>query len=238
MVAFLFGFLREIPDRVHQAESLAAFLQKLRDKKQTEMQQQQASYAVSLYYDLIHVNVPSFYPSATALGEVYTAEAEIAMQYVNRSPPQSVPAPVTLKNPNEENAQSGHRRVPSPPLPVALLSELKSQLAAVKNLHRRDLARKYAGVFLVTALEKKYPRAVKEFVWQSLFPARDLTRVPESGEYRRYHLHETQVQKAIKEAVGKTSLCKGASAHSFRHSYASHLLQANIDTDDSGVAGP
>ena len=115
------------------------------------------------------------------------------------------------------------------PLPGALLAELKSQLAAVKELHQRDLARKYAGVFLVTALEKKYPRATKEFVWQWLFPARDLTRVPESGEYRRYHLHETQVQKAIKEAVGKTSLCKRASAHSFRHSYASHLLQANID---------
>ncbi|EKD39909.1 MAG: integron integrase [uncultured bacterium] len=115
------------------------------------------------------------------------------------------------------------------PLPGALRSELKSQLAAVKALHQRDLARKYGGVFLVTALEKKYPRAVKEFVWQWLFPSRDLTRVPESGEYRRYHLHETQVQKAIKEAVGKAALCKRASAHTFRHSFASHLLQANID---------
>jgi integron integrase len=115
------------------------------------------------------------------------------------------------------------------PLPKALLFELKTQLGVVKELHRRDLARKYAGVFLVTALDKKFPNAGKEFVWQWLFPAVDLTRVPEMGEYKRYHLHETVVQKAIKESVGKTTLCKRASAHTFRHSFASHLLQAHID---------
>jgi integron integrase len=115
------------------------------------------------------------------------------------------------------------------PLPKALLPELKTQINVVKELHRRDLARKYAGVFLVTALDKKFPNAAKEFVWQWLFPAQDLTHVPETGEYKRYHLHETVVQKAIKEAVGKTMLCKRASAHTFRHSFASHLLQANYD---------
>jgi len=56
-----------------------------------------------------------------------------------------------------------------------------------------------------------------------------LTRIPESGEYRRYHLHETQMQKAIKQAVDKARLCKRASAHTFRHSFASHFLQANYD---------
>ena len=115
------------------------------------------------------------------------------------------------------------------PLPKILIPELKTQLYTVKELHRRDLAKKYAGVFLVTALDKKYPNAAREFVWQWLFPARDLTRVPETGEYKRYHLHETVVQKAIKEAVGKTALCKRATAHTFRHSFASHLLQANYD---------
>jgi len=115
------------------------------------------------------------------------------------------------------------------PLPTLLLPDLKAQLDAVKELHRRDLAGKYSGVFLVTALDKKYPNAGKEFVWQWLFPAQDLTRVPETGEYKRYHLHETVVQKAIKAGVGKTTLCKRASAHTFRHSFASHLLQANID---------
>lgn len=96
-------------------------------------------------------------------------------------------------------------------------------------MHQRDLGRKYAGVFLVNALEKKYPRAAKEFVWQWFFPAKDLTKVPETGESRRYHLHETQVQKAIKKAVDEAQLCKRASAHTFRHSFASHLLQANYD---------
>jgi integron integrase len=115
------------------------------------------------------------------------------------------------------------------PLPAALLPELKAQLNSVRELHRRDLDARYAGVFLVTALDKKYPNAAREFVWQWLFPARDLTRVPATGEYKRYHLHETVVQKAIKEAVGKTTLCKRASAHTFRHSFASHLLQANYD---------
>lgn len=115
------------------------------------------------------------------------------------------------------------------PLPKVLLPELKAQLRSVKELHRRDLANKYAGVFLVTALDKKYPNAAREFVWQWLFPSLDLTRVPETGEYKRYHLHETVVQKAIKEAVGRTALCKRASAHTFRHSFASHLLQANYD---------
>jgi site-specific recombinase XerD len=78
-------------------------------------------------------------------------------------------------------------------------------------------------------LERKYSNAARDFIWQWFFPALNLTRVPETNEYRRYHLHETQVQKAIKEAVGKARICKRASAHTFRHSFASHLLQANYD---------
>ena len=76
---------------------------------------------------------------------------------------------------------------------------------------------------------KKYLNASKEFIWQWFFPAKNLTCVPETGEYRRYHLHETHLQKAIKQAVGKAGICKRATAHTFRHSFASHLLQANYD---------
>jgi hypothetical protein len=79
------------------------------------------------------------------------------------------------------------------PLPTVLIQELKNQLNIVKKLNRRDLASKYSGIFLVNALDKKHPNAAKEFIWQWLFPAIDLTRVPETGEYKRDHLHETVV---------------------------------------------
>lgn len=115
------------------------------------------------------------------------------------------------------------------PLPKTILPELRARLESLKDLHQRDLERGYVGVFLVNALEKKYPNAAKDFIWQWFFPALQLTRVPSTGELRRYYLHETHVQKAIKEAVGKDRICKRASAHTFRHSFASHLLQANYD---------
>ncbi len=115
------------------------------------------------------------------------------------------------------------------PLPRTVLPELQAHLESLKDLHQRDLNREYAGVFLVNALERKYKNAAKEFVWQWFFPARQLTRENTTGEYRRYHLHETHVQKAIKQAVNAARICKRASAHTFRHSFASHLLQKNYD---------
>ena len=115
------------------------------------------------------------------------------------------------------------------PLPETILPELREHLESLKALHQLDLDRNYAGVFLIYALEKKYTKASKEFIWQWFFPAKNFTRIPETGEYRRYYLHETHVQKAIKEAVGKAGICKRATAHTFRHSFASHLLQANYD---------
>ena len=115
------------------------------------------------------------------------------------------------------------------PLPQSILPELEDRLRRVKNLHRLDLAGDCAGVFLPGSLDKKYKNAGKELVWQWFFPAKALTYVPETKEFRRYHLHQTHVQKAIKKAVRKAQIAKRASAHTFRHSYASHLLQANYD---------
>jgi integron integrase len=115
------------------------------------------------------------------------------------------------------------------PLPQVLVPELQTHLARVRQVHQQDLAAGYAGTFLPGALATKYTRAAKELAWQWVFPAKTLTLVPATQEYRRYHLHETHVQKAIKQAVVRSQIAKRASAHTLRHSFASHLLQANYD---------
>jgi len=115
------------------------------------------------------------------------------------------------------------------PLPQVLLPQLYEQLDSVKALHKKDLDSGFDGVFMFDRIEKKYKNASRELVWQWFFPGTYLTRVPETGERKRYHLHETRVQKAIKEAVRKAQIPKRVSSHTFRHSFASHLLQANYD---------
>jgi integron integrase len=115
------------------------------------------------------------------------------------------------------------------PLPKLIMPELETQLERVKSLYDRDLAEGYAGAFMFDAIEKKYKNSAVEFVWQWFFPAKILTFVPEKKEYRRYHLHESHVQKALKRAVNKSKITKRATSHTFRHSFASHLLQANYD---------
>ena len=117
----------------------------------------------------------------------------------------------------------------SVPLPEVVLPELKAHLETLKGLHQQDLNWGFSGVFLDKSLAKKYPNAPKEFIWQWFFPAKQMTRLSEKGELWRYHLHESHVQRAIKEAAGEARLCKRVSAHLFRHCFASHLLQANYD---------
>jgi integron integrase len=115
------------------------------------------------------------------------------------------------------------------PLPQVMLPEITAQLARVQQVHQEDVARGYAGTFLPGALADKYPRAARELRWQWVFPAQTLTLVAATQEYRRYHVHATQVQKALKQAVERSQIAKRASAHTLRHSFASHLLQANYD---------
>ncbi len=115
------------------------------------------------------------------------------------------------------------------PLPKSILPELRDHVEGLRGLHRRDLARGYDGVFLLAATEKTPAAFAKSFEWQWLFPAPRLTRERDSGHLRRYHLHQSLVQKALRRAVHEAGLDKRATPHTFRHSYASHLLQNNFD---------
>lgn len=115
------------------------------------------------------------------------------------------------------------------PLPEMIRDDLKGQVDRVITLHEADLKGGYSGVFMPDRLEQKYKNAPKELIWQWFFPGKELTFVSETNEYRRYHLHETHAQKAIRRAVKTSKILKRASAHTFRHSFASHLLQANYD---------
>lgn len=115
------------------------------------------------------------------------------------------------------------------PLPQKLIPKIKTQLDFVSELHNKGLAADCAGTFLVDALEKKYPSAAKECIWQWFFPQKDLAPVPDTKERRRYHLHESHAQHALKQAARQAKLTKRVKSHTFRHSSATHLLQANYD---------
>jgi integron integrase len=115
------------------------------------------------------------------------------------------------------------------PLPARALPEIRQQIENVRRLHTQDLREGYAGVFLPRQLERKYKNAAREFIWQWFFPAVNLTFVPQSRELRRYHLHESHVQGAVKEAATRAGILKRVSPHTFRHTFASHLLLADYD---------
>ena len=115
------------------------------------------------------------------------------------------------------------------PLPNTIVPELLAQMAYVKKLHIDDISAGYSGVFLEDQLEKKYPNAPKEFQWQWFFPQASLTAVASSGQKRRYHVHDARFQDAMYFAVKRAQLTKRVTTHTFRHSFATHLLQANYD---------
>lgn len=114
-------------------------------------------------------------------------------------------------------------------LPKKILTEISDHLKRVKKLHKHDLREGFDGVFLPDSMEKKYKNSAKEFAWQFFFPAKTLTHLPGTKTFRRYHLHESHVQKAVKTAATKAQVSRKATPHTFRHSFATHLLKAGYD---------
>jgi integron integrase len=114
-------------------------------------------------------------------------------------------------------------------LPGALKSRLKIHLEEVKRIFEHDCEAGWGAVALPVSLDRKFPNASREWRWQWVFPQEKRWTNRRTGEQGRHHIHGTLVQRAVKQAVDKCDLTKRISCHTFRHSFATHLLEGGYD---------